>query len=70
MPKPPADPITLANAAWIVAMRDADYAAWYRQRLRELIRICEWPDRKAELVKLIKEMEAVNGGTTGTNEGL
>lgn len=58
MPKPPADPIQAANAAWLVAMRDATYRDWWMSRLRELIRICEWPERKAELVKLMEESDA------------
>ena len=43
MAKRDADPIALANAEWRKAMADADYAAWWRSRMRELIRICEWP---------------------------
>lgn len=57
MPKPPADPTAAANAAWRQAMRDATYRDWWMQRMRQLIAVCEFEDRREELKALMKEMD-------------
>lgn len=61
MAKPNADPIADANREWRAAMKDPTYAAWYRQRLRDLIERCSFPDRTAELREILKEVEAMDG---------
>lgn len=68
MPKPPADPIADQNREWLRQMADPTYAKWWRQRMRDLIERCEFPERKAELRILLKEVEARDGdGLRETN---
>lgn len=59
MPKPAADPIADANREfWRRVREDESYRRWMLERLRDLIERCEFPERTAELVKTLKEVEA------------
>lgn len=62
MAKRDADPIQAANAAWREAMRDETYRDWWMSRLRELIRITEFPDRVEELRKILEDIDQKGGG--------
>lgn len=64
MPKPPADPIRDANREWWRKVKsDASYRAWMIERYRQLIEVCEWPDRAKELHGVLEEIERIENGT-------
>ena len=49
----PADPVSAANAAfWKRVEEDEGYRRWMLTRVKDLIAICEFEDRKTELRKL------------------
>lgn len=62
MAKTPADPIADANREfWRRVREDESYRRWMLERLRQLIECCTFPERKAELLETLKEVEARDG---------